>query len=157
VIADGYARAQTPDVLTPTLALRVQNITLEPTLPMNGVPTAMLSFDVLNAGGVDLSRIVVEVVVLETSVPSRLGDPPTVLAGPFTIIGTRTLSSWQSLHFGLVLRNLSSECDCTANVKVVSARVKRHGPSRPEDDEEDAPLPIHDVHTNESSAPLSVS
>jgi hypothetical protein len=116
------------DELTPTLALRVQNITLEPTLPMNGAPTAMLSFEVLNAGGVDLSRIVVEVVVLERAVSSWLDGPPKVLAGPFTLIGTRTLSSWQSLHFGLVLRNLSSECDCTANV--VSARMKRCAPPR---------------------------
>jgi hypothetical protein len=102
---------------------------------MNGVPTAMLSFDVLNAGGVDLSRIVVEVVVLETSVSSWLHGPAKVLAGPFTLIGTRTLSSWQSLHFGLALRNLSSECDYTANVKVVSARMKRREPPRSEDDD----------------------
>jgi hypothetical protein len=53
-----------------------------------------------------------------------------------------------------VLRNLSSECDCTANVKVVSARMKRREPPRSEDD---APLPIHDVRTKESSALISVS
>ena len=53
--------------------------------------------------------------------------------------------------------NLSADCDCTVKVKVVSARVKQHGASPPEDDEDDELLPIHDVRTKESSALIGVS
>ena len=47
-----------------------------------------------------------------------------LLVGPFTIRGHVTIEAGYTFNYNLLLRNLSTECRCVANVNVVSARLQ---------------------------------
>jgi hypothetical protein len=122
------------------LPVQVQNVTLDPLPHADGAaPISMLSFDVFNAGDVDISDLVLEATLTDRTVMSDTDIRTKIVAGPYTLIGRKDLTSWHTLHFAMVLRNLPRDCACSASVKVVSARVKRT-PPRPRDDDE--PLPV---------------
>ena len=97
----------------------------------SGVPNATLSFEILNAGEDDVSQIVVEVEVTEKTISSSYSVRPKVIAGPYTLIGRNKLMATHTWHVTDVLRNLTSDCACTANVTVVSFGEDRDRGGRP--------------------------
>jgi hypothetical protein len=108
--------------------LRVQYVRFEPAPQLDGAPTTVLNFGLSNKSANDLTQIVVDVSILEKSVGSAARTGAGLIAGPFTIQQknqNHVLHPGETIDFELRLRNLSSDCKCTAHVNVLSARPSR--------------------------------
>jgi hypothetical protein len=123
-IDPGLVTASTPKErhppLTATPFLRVQNVRLEKPAADAGSESALLKFELLNEGPVPLTSITLEVSVregLEGDVADRL------IVRPFSIRGEAVLEAGHRIEFGMLLRNISADCSCTANVEVTSVRA----------------------------------
>jgi hypothetical protein len=101
------------------LPLRVQRVRLEPAPSMSASPGAVLKFDLLNASVNRLATPLLQIAIIEKTEPFA---PRRILVGPFTIRGEVVLEASYILSYEMLLRNFSSDCNCVANVDVVSVR-----------------------------------
>ena len=86
----------------------------------------MLKFDLLNASPAGLTDLLLEISIMEK--PDGLA-PGRMLVRPFRIRGNVVLKSGYTVDYELLLRALSSDCDCVASVDVLSVRtVPASGP-----------------------------
>jgi hypothetical protein len=99
--------------------LSVRNLRLARVPPIDTLPASLLVFDLCNEGPRPLTDVVVRVVIADKR---GLAEGTRPLVGPLTIRGKVVLRQGYALNYGLLFRNLSSECACEAQVKVVSAR-----------------------------------
>jgi hypothetical protein len=113
------SRPIVPDPAGRASPLRVHRVRLEAAPPPIPKPSVVLKFDVVNDGLVPRSGVILEVTILER--PSADADRH-VVAGPFTIRGDVNLQAGYTLNYEMLLRNLPSDCDCVADVTIVSDR-----------------------------------
>jgi len=99
--------------------LSVRNLRLARMPPIDTLPASLLVFDLCNEGPRPLTDVVVQVVIADRR---GLAGGTTPLVGPLTIRGKVVLRQGYALNYGLLFRNLSSECTCEPQVKIVSAR-----------------------------------
>jgi hypothetical protein len=86
---------------------------------MSAAPATVLKFDLLNASVHRLATPLLQIAIIEKTEPFA---PRRILVGPFTIRGEVVLEASYILSYEMVLRNFSSDCNCVANVDVVSVR-----------------------------------
>lgn len=120
------ARTTTP-VGRATTPLVIRNIHLDQAQPVDDSPAATLSFDVHNEGDSTMQDIVLGVSIREHT--DGRAEPDGDRVKPFKILSHEVLQSGYSLHFELLLRNLSVECDCVPAVDVVDATATPQLPS----------------------------
>ena len=102
--------------------LRIDNIRLESPPPETPMPATLLKFDMLNEGASSVTDISLEVSIVQRPTTQEAAGPSRVIVGPFTIRGHATVEAGYTVNYQLLLRNLASDCDCTAKITVVSAR-----------------------------------
>lgn len=116
-IRDGSSRVNTKSAAP----LRVENVRLEAAPRTEAAPSTILKFDVFNASPKRLTDF-----VLEISIAEKPSDPllasSRLLVRPFKIRGNVVLESGYTISYEMLLRQLSSDCDCVANVNVLSVR-----------------------------------
>jgi len=98
--------------------VKIRHVHLKPA-PGVDTPATTLEFDMLNDSGDPVTDVVVEISIVEKSTNH---EPPHIVAGPFTIKGEAVLEPGYTIKYQMIMRNLSSDCDCAANVGVLSAR-----------------------------------
>jgi hypothetical protein len=106
------------DIAAP-LPLRVQRVRLEPAPPINTSPSTVLKFDLFNASVNRITDLLLKIAIIQKVEPLA---PRRVLVGPFNIRGDVVLEAGYTLNYQMLLRNFSSDCDCVANVDVISVR-----------------------------------
>ena len=116
-IRDGSSRVTTQSAAP----LRVENVRLEAEPRSETVPSTVLKFDVFNASLKRLTDLVLEISITEK--PSdQVPGPSRMLVRPFKIRGNVVLESGYTINYEMLLRQFSSDCDCIANVDVLSVR-----------------------------------
>ena len=102
----------------PLVPVKIRHVHLK---PAHGVetPATLLEFDMLNESVDPVTDVVVQISIVEKSANRQA---PRVIAGPFTITGEAVLEPGYTIKYQMIMRNLSSDCDCLANVGVLSAR-----------------------------------
>jgi hypothetical protein len=98
--------------------LRVENVRLEAPVPAETLPSTVLKFDVFNGGSTPVTNLILEISILEKPALNEL--PGKALVRPFKIRGNVVLQAGYTINYEMLLRNLSSDCRCIANVDVVS-------------------------------------
>ena len=98
--------------------LRVENVQLEAPVRAEASPATILKFDVFNGTSAPLTDLVLEISILEK--PARMELTGRALVRPFKIRGSVVLQAGYTINYEMLLRNLSSDCRCIANVDVVS-------------------------------------
>jgi hypothetical protein len=101
--------------------LKVAHIRFEAGPSNNTTTLTNLKFDLYNQSAQTLTDILVHVSIVKRTRGGN-GDPPTLIAGPYTIRGTADLPPGHTVEFEMGLRNLGPDCRCTARVAVLSAR-----------------------------------
>jgi hypothetical protein len=101
--------------------LRIAKIRLGPA-PRDEKTSAVLKFDMSNVSSRTLTDIAFQISVVEESRRGNWDTPGRVIAGPFTIRGKLVLEPGYTAEYEILLRNVSSECRCAANVRVLSVR-----------------------------------
>ena len=101
-------------------AVTVEKIRFEAAAVVETEPATRLKFDLLNTTQQRLTDIVVEISVTEGA--STEPALATMVVRPFRIQGDLILEPGYSVGFEVLLRRLSADCDCAANVRVVSVR-----------------------------------
>jgi hypothetical protein len=105
----------------PAGPLRIANVRLD-SAPLTEQPSArILRFDLVNEGPKHVTDPLVEVLILEKPASEQVPAPRRVVAGPFMISGNVLLHSGYTLSYEMLLRNLTSDCRCVAQVHVISA------------------------------------
>lgn len=101
--------------------IKIKQIRLEPPDQGDTATTAVLRFDAVNDSADRLTDLVLEISIVRK--PST-SDSATarVVARPFTVQEKRILEPGYSLQYEIVLKNVSSDCDCRPSVQVRSAR-----------------------------------
>jgi hypothetical protein len=99
--------------------VRPYHIRLEQAPPIKGRPSVNLKFDAFNDSVDDLTDIVLKVSIVQRS---HSATNPEVIGGPYIIRGSVLLRPGYSMGYEMRLRNLTTQCDCVASVRVVSAR-----------------------------------
>ena len=74
----------------------------------------------MNDGLVTVRDVILEVAIVERRSTDAAAAAPHVVAGPFTIRGDIDLQAGYALNYEMLLRNLPSDCNCIANVAIVS-------------------------------------
>ncbi len=103
-------------------ALRIEHVRLEPPSVAQPLPSTILKFEAYNASASTLADVVLEISIVEKLQPSQGVGLPRVLVGPFTIRGNFVLESGYTINYEMLLRNLSSDCACSAKVDVLAVR-----------------------------------
>ena len=120
VVAGDEARSSA-DRVVPVAApapVKIRHVHLKPAAGVE-TPATLLEFDMLNDSVDPVTDVVVQISIAEKSADHQ---PPHVVAGPFTIKGEAVLEPGYTIQYQMIMRNLSSDCDCVANVGVLSAR-----------------------------------
>jgi len=102
--------------------LEIENPRLETAPPNAPQPSSLLKFDVLNKSSLRLTDLVMRISFVEKR-PDSLDAPVRVLIGPVTFRVEDILQSGFVLSYEILFRNLSSDCDCSPTVEVLSARL----------------------------------
>ena len=103
-------------------ALSVENVRLEAAAGIDAEPATALRFELVNTTQQRLTEVVVEISIADKP-SSEPGLATTrVLVQPFRIQGDVVLEPGYSVGFEVLLRRLSADCECAANVRVVSVR-----------------------------------
>jgi hypothetical protein len=101
--------------------IKIKQVRLEPPDQGDTSTTAVLRFDAVNDSSDRLTDLVLEISIVGK--PSRNGAAtPRVIARPFTVQEKRIIEPGYSLQYEIVLKNVSSDCDCRTSVQVRSAR-----------------------------------
>jgi hypothetical protein len=98
--------------------LRVENVRLEAPVRAEASPSTLLKFDVFNGTPTPLTGLVLEISILETPALTELAGR--TLVRPFKIRGHVVLQAGYTVNYEMLLRNLSPDCRCIANVDIVS-------------------------------------
>jgi hypothetical protein len=101
------------------MPVKIEHVRLAPA-PDAATPSTVLEFDMLNDSVDRITDVVVQISIVEKSTDRNA--PPHVLAGPFTIKGDTVIEPGYTINYQMLMRNLSSDCDCVANVGVLSVR-----------------------------------
>jgi hypothetical protein len=101
--------------------LQIKNVRLEAPPLDAPKPSTLLKFDLLNDGEVSVTDVIIKIAIVENG-HSTVESVPRFIAGPFTISGHATIDAGYTVNYEMVLRNLSSDCGCRADVNVVAAR-----------------------------------
>ena len=101
--------------------LRIHNVRLEAP-PLDGPkPSVILKFDLLNDSDVRITDVMIEIAIVAK--PQTVSEPaPRVIVRPFIIRGHVTIEAGYTVAYQMLLRNLAPDCECQADVNVVSAR-----------------------------------
>jgi hypothetical protein len=70
-----------------------------------------------------VTDVVIQIAMLEKPPAERAPSLPRFVVNPFTIRGSVTLEAGYTENYAMLLRNLSADCGCEANVMIVSARL----------------------------------
>jgi hypothetical protein len=105
--------------LTDHPLLQIENLRLDSPPPAVPQPAALLKFDVSNNTSLRLTDVVLKVSFLENSCPV----PTRVIVGPVTVRVKAILQAESVLSYEMLFRNLSSDCDCSPSVEILSARL----------------------------------
>jgi hypothetical protein len=103
--------------------ISIAKVRLDPAPPGEKKNSAVLKFQVSNESSNTLTDIVFEISIVEELQREHLDTPSRVLAGPFEVRGTIVLDPGYTADCEVLLRNVSSECSCGANVRVLSVRA----------------------------------
>jgi hypothetical protein len=103
-------------------ALTVENVRLEAAAGIDSAPATTLKFDLLNTTQHRLTEIVVEISVTEKPSQEPALTLNRMLVRPFKLQGDVILEPGHLVEFEVLLRRLSADCECAANVRVVSVR-----------------------------------
>ena len=103
-------------------ALTVENVRLEAAAGIDAEAATTLKFDLLNTTQQRLTEITVEISVTEKPSQEPALTPSRMLVRPFKLQGDVILEPGHSVRFEVLLRRLSADCECAANVRVVSVR-----------------------------------
>jgi hypothetical protein len=103
-------------------SLRINNVRLEAAPPDAPKPSAILRFGLLNDGSMRVTDVLIHIVIVETGDVDDQASSASVIVGPFTIRGNVTIEAGYTVHYEMLLRNLSSDCGCVARVRVLSSR-----------------------------------
>lgn len=98
--------------------VKIRHVHLKPAAEVE-TPATLLEFDMLNDSADPVTDVVVQISIAEKSTNQQ---PPRVVAGPFTITGETVLEPGYTIQYRMIMRNLSSDCDCVASVGILSAR-----------------------------------
>jgi hypothetical protein len=102
--------------------LRLANVRLEPAPDFEAAPSMNVSFDLANDSSVSFTNIVIQIRILKTPISSNPTLASTLIAGPFSIRTKIVVEPAFTINYQLRLRNLSSDCDCIAQVEIISSR-----------------------------------
>ena len=111
---------EAPGAATP--ALRIARVRLEAPPEDAAQPSMVLKFDLLNEGLSSVTDVVIEIVIRDKRLAESDPLAARPLVGPFTISGHATIDAGYTIAYEMLLRNLSTECQCAADVRVISAR-----------------------------------
>ena len=103
--------------------LRVENVRLDAAPGTETVPSAVLKFDVFNASPKRQTDFLLEISITEKPAFDPVLAPRRVLVRPFKIRGNFVLESGYTINYQMLLRHLATDCDCVANVNVLSVRA----------------------------------
>jgi hypothetical protein len=101
-------------------ALKIGKIRLEST-PRDET-SAVLRFDMSNAGSHTVTNIVFEISLIEDLSRGRTGVPERVVVGPFTIEARFDLEPADTAEYEALLRNLPPACRCAPRIRVLAVR-----------------------------------
>jgi hypothetical protein len=121
LLTTGPSAADRSRIERPPASVRIVNVRLESVNHETPKPTAVLKFDLLNDTSVGVSDVVIEISIVEKSGGKTGAQPPRIVVAPFTIRSQTTIEAGYTVNYAMLLRNLSSDCDCIANVSVLSA------------------------------------
>jgi hypothetical protein len=105
----------------PPPGIRIKQVRLEPPDEGDTSKTAVLRFDAVNDSADRLTDLVLEISIVGKPSTSDAATPP-VIRRPFTVQEKRIIEPGYSLQYEIVLKNVSSDCDCRTSVEVRSAR-----------------------------------
>jgi hypothetical protein len=102
--------------------LSVHRVRLEPAPPSVVKPSVVLKFDLVNDGLATVRDVILEVAIRQKS-STDADVAAQVVAGPFVIRANVDLQAGYTLNYEMLLRNLPSDCNCVADVAIVTAHV----------------------------------
>lgn len=103
--------------------IQIENLRLETAPATAPQPSAVLKFDMFNDTTLRLTDVVMRVSFLEKRPDDIDSTPARVVVGPVTVRMGQTLQAGYVLSYEMLFRNLSSDCDCSPRVEVLSARL----------------------------------
>jgi hypothetical protein len=101
--------------------IKIKKVRLEPPEEGDASTTAVLRFDAVNDSADRLTDLVLEISIVSKGSTSDPATSP-VISRPFTVEEKRIIEPGYSLQYEIVLKNVSSDCDCRTSVQVRSAR-----------------------------------
>ena len=101
--------------------IKIKKVRLEPPEEGDASTTAVLRFDAVNDSADRLTDLVLEISIVRKGSTSDPATSP-VISRPFTVEEKRIIEPGYSLQYEIVLKNVSSDCDCRTSVQVRSAR-----------------------------------
>lgn len=111
---------EVPGAVSPVL--RIGHVRLEPPAEESLQPSMVLKFDVLNEGLSSVTDVVIEIAIREKTLVDGDANRSRPIVGPFTISGQATIHAGYTVAYEMLLRNLTPACQCTPDVRVISAR-----------------------------------
>jgi hypothetical protein len=102
------------------VAVHVENVRIEAPPTDVPPPAILLKFEVVNDGVEPLVNPLIRILVLEKAIPEATA-PPRVLVRPFVLRGTPLIEPGYSIEYAMVMKNLTVDCGCVAEVAVVTA------------------------------------
>jgi hypothetical protein len=114
---------RTSDVTAEQCPLKITDVRIENHPPeRKGQPSLILKFHAANESASTLTSIVFAISLIEAHVQEQRAVSPKVLAGPFIVRGDVVLEPRYSADYEMILRNISRDCGCAAEVRVLSLR-----------------------------------
>jgi hypothetical protein len=102
------------------LPITIEHLRLEPAPDADIVPSSNVAFDLVNTGSTSITDIMFEVCIV--SQPVRHFEPEGIRAGPYRLRTKFVLHPGYTMSFEIRLLNLSADCNCAPNARVISAR-----------------------------------
>jgi hypothetical protein len=100
--------------------LRIQDIRFGVPPADSPVPSTLLMFDMLNDGSSSMTDIAMEVIILRKSIKDYR---PRVIFGPLKFVWDDTIEPGDTVSYEVLVQNMASDSDCSADVTITSARV----------------------------------
>jgi hypothetical protein len=86
------------------------------------VVLTVLKFHISNDGSAAMEEMVLAISIIQRRTPAVSSAPPRILAGPFVLRADVVLQPGYTTDYEIVLRNISLDCGCKAQVRVIFAR-----------------------------------
>jgi hypothetical protein len=102
--------------------LQIKNLRLDSSPPDVAQPAALLKFELLNDTSLRLTDILVRVSFVDDHGLDAAEVPARVIVGPVTVLVKAVLQAESVVGYEMLFRNLSSDCDCSPSVVILSAR-----------------------------------